>query len=320
MRSAAARGPRIGWFSCLFLLAVAGPASAADDPRTRLMEQSIDRAVAWVRTVNLDPYGGDILNFRLYAVEVEIWHRLARLEPDASRRSVFESEAHDRLERAIDGDALTSLLTKQEDTNIYSEILVLIHRARQYNLNPREMGDALRGVLPDLEHEIASAPASVKALYAAYLPAARLDLGYSLEDLRQQGILARRPDETTLTLADIYYLTHEIFAFTDYASIDLRMSSEERDYLLRVLPFYTLFYSNLDNIDIMAELLSCLHSAGMRDTFAYQEGLRVLVERQNSDGSFGTVDPRALGRPVTPADYLHPTMNALWALQLELYR
>lgn len=311
---------RAGWLCLLLLAAAARQAFAADDERSRLIEQAVDRAVAWVRTVNIEPFGGDILSFRLFAVKAEIWHRLAAVEPDPRKREIYQFEAEDCLSRANDKEGLAGLLAKQDDAKIYTEILVLIHRARQHRVNPGAMAGALQEVLPDLEQEIARVPASLKAVYAAYLPAARLDLGYKLEDLRKQGMLARRPDETTLTLADVYYLTHEIFAFSDYASIPLHASPEEREYLLRVLPFYTLFYSNLNNIDIMAELLTCLHAAGMRDTFAYQEGLRVLIERQNPDGSFGSIDPRGREQPPAPAEYLHPTMNALWALVLELRR
>jgi hypothetical protein len=268
----------------------------------------------------VEPYAGDVLSFRLFVVEAECWHRLWELEPDTRKKAVYADEARRRYESAMNPEALGDLLGRQNETKIWNETLILIHRSREHGVNVRPLADVVKLDLSELEMEIARVPPSLKALYAAYLSAARIDLGLSLEDLRRQGMLARRPREMDLTLADVYYLTHEIYAFTDYASIPLRASPEEAAYLRRVLPFYTLFYSSLNNLDIVGELASCLHSAGMRDTFAYQEAIRVLMERQNFDGSFGFIDPRGREAPPDPREYLHPTMNALWVLGLELYR
>jgi hypothetical protein len=295
-----------------------GSPARSSAPRDVHLRRRVPRGLA--RTAHVEPYAGDPLSFRLFTVEADCWHRLYLLEPDATKKAIYGEEARERYLNAVNQEALADLLGRQGETQVWNEVLILIDRGREHMVNVKPLADAMRLYLPDLELEISRVPASLKALYAAYLPAAKIDLGLSLHDLRRQGMLASRPRETDLTLADVYYLTHEIYAHTDYAAIPLSPSPEEAAYLLRVLPFYTLFYANLNNLDIMAELASCLHAVGMRDTYAYQEAIRVLVERQNPDGSFGLIDPRGRERPPEPREYLHATMNALWALRLDLLR
>ncbi len=166
--------------------------------------------------------------------------------------------------------------------------------------------------------EVEKVPPSVRLLYAVYLPPCGIDLGLSVSSLRARGMLADRPGEASLTMTDVYYLTHEIFAYTDYGTKPLLgLSDAERQYLLRVLPFFTVFYAAWNNLDLVGELLACLSAADMRSTWAYQEGVRVLLERQNPDGSFGGPDPRTLDRPVLAVEALHPTMNCLTVLLLD---
>jgi hypothetical protein len=80
---------------------------------------------------------------------------------------------------------------------------------------------------------------------------------------------------------------------------------------------FTVFYATWNSLDVVGELLTCLSAAGIQNTWGYQEGIRVLLERQNADGSFGGPDPLALDRPVMAEEVLHPTMNCLTALLLD---
>jgi hypothetical protein len=300
---------------CVAILIGSGSAFAAspDD-----LDGAIERATGWLGGVHVDPFAGAALDLRLFTVEVEAWHRLAATESDPTRRSRFEDETLVRLRQAQDETRLEAILATPEGSTVFSELVVLAARCREHGIDPEPIRRVLQNHLGALTAEARRAPPSIGALYAAYLPKAGIESPLAAAEFRTRGMLSRRPAEVDLGLADVYYLTHEIFADCDYGLSQLRPTvTEERTYLLRVLPFYALLYAGLGNLDILGELLVCLHAAGMRDTYGYREGVRVLLERQNPDGSFGSPDARSLGRTVGPADYLHPTMNGLTALLLE---
>ena len=281
-------------------------------------ESAISRATQWLGTVRLDPFSGGAPSFRTYTTEADTWHRLWVFETDPERRRVLERVVIERLGRVLDPEQLERLLAGPDGSTMLTEIAVLASRSREHGLDPRALREALSARRGMVLAEIGRVPPSIRALYGAYLPSAGLDPPFSLEECRRTGMLAARPREIDFGLADVYYLTHELFAYTDYAMQPLQGLPEvERTYLLRVLPFWTLFYALLNNLDVTAELVACLHAAGMRDTYAYREGIRVVLECQNPDGSFGAPSSRTLGRPAQPADFLHPTMNCLTALLLE---
>ena len=310
-------GNSVGLFVLLFLVLHTLPSRAGE--RQEVLAASLQRAVDWLRTVRIDPFTGGILPFRIYTVEVETWHRLWALETDPERREGLRGELVSRLEEILDPVRFEELMAGPEAREAFTEAAILAVRCTTHGLDPVPITRALQGRREALLEEIGNAPPSIQALYAVLLPPIGIDPGLSPDRVRREGMLARRPREVDLTMADIYYLTHEIYARTDYALEPLAgLSPEESIWLLRVLPFYTLFYLALDRLDIAAELVTCLHAAGMGDTFAYREGIRGIVESQNADGSFGAPASRTLGGPVEAADLLHPTMNCVTALALEL--
>jgi hypothetical protein len=311
------------WWLGLFVFLLVGTGGAAlcdtaAPPIAGSIDASVARAVRWLGGVRLDPFSGAPADLRFFTVEAESWHRLAVTEADPGRRAEFERETIERLAKVLDQDRLESVLSAPEGSTIFTELLVLAARCREHGLDPEPIRAALRSHEQALLAEARRVPPSIGALYAAYMLEAGLQAPFLLEEVRSRGLRALRPPEVELGLAEIYYLTHEIFADCDYGLGPLAGHGDaERAYLQRVLPFYAIFYAGLGNLDIVGELLACLHAAGFRDTYAYREGIRVLLERQNADGSFGNPGPKDLGRPVRPSDFLHPTMNAITILALE---
>lgn len=303
-----------GW---IVLLAGASSLAVAG-PREDAIDKSIGAARSWFATLRLEPFAEGLDGFRNYVLGVETRHRIWLVEKSPAARSETEESLRAELRRAMDADRLGVLLADPNAAKAYTDVAVLADRCLIHGVDPAPTREAMRRERDRVLAEVRRAPPSLVALYAKYLPAAGLAEIASSLDWERSTIVARKPREADLTLNDVYYLTHEIFALTDYASQPLpAIAPEDRAYLVRVLPFYTLFYCSLGNLDIAAELLSCLHAAGMEDTWGYQDGIRTLVERQNPDGSFGTRDERSMGRPIQAADYLHPTMNCLWALLLD---
>ena len=280
------------------------------------IDPALRRAEDWLVAVRVDPFAGSVPAFRRFVLEVEAWHRLWALAPTEAERSRLTGEVRPRLQAALDRAGLKEILAMPEGNEAFSEMAVLADRCRTHGFDPGPIAEALAANRAALRAEVESAPASAQAVYAAYLEAAGSPIRLKGEEILARGMLRLRPREIDLTLADVYYLTHEIFARSDYALSKLRgLAPEEEAYLLRVLPFFALFYARLGKIDILGEILTFLHAAGMRDTHAYREGIRTLLERQEPDGSFRD----AGAGPARPdrSDRLHPTLNAITALALE---
>lgn len=307
----------IAVFAAILLLPSSSRAQAATD-WDESIDVSLSRAIGWLEGVHVDPYQGDVFSFRLATVEIETWHRLWVLEEDPQLRERYKAETIARLSEILDSEKLETIIDLPEGPTMFSEVALLASRCRTHGLSQSVLSDALLGRGDALQAKIDEGTPSLRALYAVYLPEMGVSLDLSLDAVLASGMLALRPREADLTMAQVYYLTHEIYALTDYALQPLDSLSEEtNDYLLRVLPFYTSFYGALDQTDLEAELIACLNVAGMRDTYAYNDGIRHLMEGQNADGSFGAPDPNSLGRPVQKRDYLHPTMNCISVLALE---
>ena len=266
----------------------------------------------------MEPYRGGIEDFRRAVIEMEAWHRLWLFETEPRAKVSFEAETRSRLQALLDRRRVTDLLASQEGPRAFSEVILAAARCRAHGLDPDALIAALRDNQAPLRRAIMEAPASVAAVYAVYLGELGISSPRSEAACRADGMLVRRPPEVELTLADVYYLTHEIFAWSDYGTRPLHdITAAERGYLLRVLPFYALFYAALGSIDIQGELLTCMYAVGLQGTYAGRESLRVLLERQNPDGSFGASEGAGPDRPPGPGDLLHPTLNALTTLLLE---
>jgi hypothetical protein len=296
-------------------LAVAPPTPLRPDPR---IDGALESAICWLPRAEAEPFASGAESFRLFMIDVESWHRLSVLHPDPVRRKSFETETVLRLRKGLDAGRLGSMLSGPDGRRALTEVAVFGRRCRDHGIDPAPVGQALAANRRMLDREIARDPVSLQAVFAAYLPASGVPSPIGIEACRATGMLANRPREIDLTLADVYYLTHEIFAYSDYAMVPMReIPPAEAAYLRRILPFYTIFYLALGQVDVGAELITCMHAAGMRDTYGYREGIRVLLDRQNPDGSFGTAEPARAG---DPAAYSHMTMNAMTALLLERFR
>jgi len=303
-------------FAVLFL-AAAGKSAA--DPREAAVGSAIARASAWLDGVQVAPFLYGATSFRLFAMEIEARHRLwLAARGESSRKSELDQQIRGRLAQALDAEKLREVLTGEDGALCFTEMAVLAKRCRDHGLDPAPFGSALDANLDRLRADVDRLPPSLQVLHAVYLPAAGIDLGLDAAQLRRKGMIAGRPAEADLTLAEIYYLTHEIFAHTDYGALPLTGFSEgEERFRGRALSFFAIVYGSVNNLDILSEILICMASAGLADGWAYEEGIRVLVERQNQDGSFGGPDPRSLGRPLLPTDFLHATMNGLGCLLLD---
>ncbi len=143
---------------------------------------------------------------------------------------------------------------------------------------------------------------------------------FPLEGALSRGLIAARADPDRLGRADVYALTHEIYAAYDFGEgLDEEPFDDgARAYLRAALPSLLLAARDRRDPDLVAELSACMRYVRFTGDPVYAEALGYLLDAQNEDGSWGSYAPaRArLGDLVKQGLYLHTTMVAIEALSL----
>jgi hypothetical protein len=147
--------------------------------------------------------------------------------------------------------------------------------------------------------------------------------GYSYVELYQnpECIIRTHPNIEGLNL---YSLTHEIFYLTNFGTTGVKCAtSSDLTYLRRIFLKLIPKGIEMNNPDLVAELLICLHYIGLKNTKEYNEAVDYLFSCQNLDGSWGNyeklkkeVENFNPAYIVEASQYLHTTHVALWALSL----
>jgi hypothetical protein len=201
------------------------------------------------------------------------------------------------------------------------EVTLLAGRCMDHGVDIAPVVAMLRQLLPSVERSIRSLPPSTAALFTAEFERIGLPLQTPLASYRAQGMLASRPREAVTGASAMIGLTQEIWAYTGGGRTPIPdLSPAERAWLGRALPHFALAASLLDLRDLSGDLLSCLRLCGLQDAYGYREGIRILLERQNADGSFGGAGGAPGGATTeNRAARLAPTSTCVTALSLELH-
>jgi len=299
----------------------AGPSlpDSTPPPSPLAVGRALDRTEGWLWGFTIDPYGGTGTDsLRLFALEVECWHRIAAAEDVPQHQRLLEAEVRTRLQRFLDPPRLAGWLRAQRSAQGMLEVLMLAVRCRDQGMDLAPVRPALQALANAVGPEMDQLPPSTAALYAAHLAALDMHAGRPLNEYRAAGIISSRPREIRMGLRDVRALTQEIVALTLGSRDAARdLTQEEKMYLRRVLPFFAMTYTVLQNQELAGDLLSCLNVMGMTDAYGYREGMRVLVTRQNPDGSFGDASGEGT---VRRAGLLAPTASCVTALSLERMR
>ena len=143
---------------------------------------------------------------------------------------------------------------------------------------------------------------------------------FTLEGALEQGLIARKAPPDELARADVYALTHEVYAAYDFGDRqdEEPFADPERLYLRGALPRLAATWRDRHDPDLVAELVACLRYLRFTGDPEYPGALRYLLDAQNADGSWGDYQAaRArLGDLVKQGFYLHTTMVAIEALSL----
>jgi hypothetical protein len=155
-----------------------------------------------------------------------------------------------------------------------------------------------------------------------------LEEPFPLDAALSEGLIARRADPDTLGRADVYALTHEVFAAYSFgdglwqgASADEEPFDDgARLYLRGALPRLLQAARGRADPDLVAEVCACLRYLRFTGDPVYAEALGYLIDAQNADGSWGSyAAARArLGDRVKQGYHLHTTMVVVEALALGL--
>lgn len=141
---------------------------------------------------------------------------------------------------------------------------------------------------------------------------------FPLAEALQKGVVAQRVDPATLTSAQAYELTHEVYALYEYGDrLDIDpFSAEDKAYLKDVLAVLTDRLISAHDPDLLGEVVECMHYLRFQHEPAYLAGVKVLLESQNPDGSWGhyPAQRKHLGDYVKQGFELHTTLVAIGAL------
>lgn len=301
-------------------LRVAG-ASVRDSrplPEDAAMGRAAARVADWLATGGINPFAGaGIDSLRLFALEAECWHRLAAGESDPARRAAYEGEFMRRARFALDPARLGRRLEAQRSAQGWIEILMLAARGVERGLDRESIRSVFQPFAGKIAVEMDRETPSAAALTASYLATIGLDVGRPFERYRDSGILASEPRETRMNIGDVFGLSQEVLASAGGRTGVMRVSPIEREYLHRVMPFFCITYLLFERQEMVGDLLSCLNLLSMTETYGYREGLRVLLARQNPDGSFGeSTDTGRAGRIAK----LPATTACITAISLERIR
>jgi hypothetical protein len=147
-----------------------------------------------------------------------------------------------------------------------------------------------------------------------------LEEPFPLGGALDQGLIAGRAADDTLSRPDVYVLTHEIYAAYEFGDAPdaAPFTASERAYLHGALPRILRIWLDRGDIDLVAELVTCMSYLRFTTDPLYVEALGELLIVQNADGSWGDYEAARArhGDTVKQGFYLHTTMVTLEALVL----
>lgn len=284
--------------------AAANAVSGVSGPNAAEARSAIERAVRWLRSIQIEPVADGIEGFRYYVLEVRSWHVLYLYESDRARKEDYRKALLTRLAPLGDGSRLSGILETSKAPKFIAELLVAL-------LIARDVGHDLPAIekrLPELLRagiEVPARPVPLQIALAGLIESIGLKQGATTAELRPRGMLQTRPKESKTGVMEAYLLTHEIFGLCDYGMRPLELAPDERDWLERTLPFWALFYRLARRTDIGSELLICNQVLGTSNTYEYGEGLAYLLECQSPEGYFTEPAQGEAAAGFRPADRIH---------------
>jgi hypothetical protein len=115
-------------------------------------------------------------------------------------------------------------------------------------------------------------------------------------------------DPMTLTA---YYLTHEIFALTDFGRLPPPpIITNNQAFFCRLIEETIQWSMAINHIDLLAEFIMCVKLLDLKDVPSFQQGVEFILSHQEENGTFGMTNP------TLPSVYRHGILVCMMALSM----
>lgn len=205
----------------------------------------------------------------------------------------------------------------KEDSTSYLRVAFLMDR---FGLDTTLYRQKILKVLPRLNANMQYRGTDQRMAFHLYYKHFGLEEPFPLQAAYQTGVISSRhaPDWYKQNKMEMYSLTHEIFAPYEFGEkLDAVFFAEpDKAYLRPLLADLTAYGIGSEDVDITAELTSCLRYLHFTDLPVYQESLQYLLKSQRSEGKWGYYEQHRgyYGDYVNQAFYLHTTLVVVDAL------
>jgi 4-amino-4-deoxy-L-arabinose transferase-like glycosyltransferase len=203
-----------------------------------------------------------------------------------------------------------------QDSTSYLRVCYLME---QFSLPTEKYRKQIQGILPKLDEHMEQRGIWQRKVFAFYYDYFSLPKPFLLQQAYLlKGLVANRLPVLKYSKDQIYDLTHEVFVAYDDGrrKSTSSFSQEDRIYLRKILvPLLSRSLAEGD-VDLGAELITCLTYLGMHDEPIYLPSIRYLLQSQNKNGSWGRYEDirTQMGNLVDQHLYLHTTLVVLQSM------
>jgi len=300
------------------------PADEWLDSRRALFDKVISKSKEWLDTVNPNPFilrrhgiKGKKKIVELFEGYLAIYKFLSAAEQKIADKRLRDITA---IAQIPPYHNMSYLNDKQfrEDATSYLRLCYLMERK---GLDTTLYRQEIKKILPRLNKHMPTRGPNQQMTFAWYYEYFGLDEPFPLAKAYEKGVIARRLSPDSINRFRAYALTHEIYAVYYRLGDKLNtefFSEDDKIYLRGVLNKLIDRYIKKDDIDITAELVSCMVLLRMEDEPIFKTAVDYLLSRQNPGGSFGNYEwlKKIYGDYVKEGFYLHTTEVVLYALAL----
>ena len=272
------------------------------------------RASAWLDDLQIDPIelrDKGIKGKKKLVEQLDAYYRLWKVagapEKPALLDRIRNVVAVTYEDRYHDMASISPEWFKQDATS-YLRAAVLMERL---GLDTRRYRDEIKKIHQRLNEHMSQRGPHQQRTFHWYYQYFGLEEPFPLEGALEKGVIATRVDPRSLSVSQVYELTHEVYSvyeFGDRLDVD-PFGSEDKQYLRDALDGLALRTIRGQDPDLLGEIIECMHYLRLSGEPAYQTGVVYLLRSQNQDGSWGKypAQEKTLG-PIVKVDLqLHTT-------------
>ncbi len=284
-------------------------------------EAAKEKARLWFDGLKVDPAelrANNIKGKKKLVELLDAYRRLWVVAKPAEKAALLERFSQVAAVTAEDGYHDMGTISDEwfkQDATSYLRAAVLMERM---GLDTKRYREEIKKIHPRLNAQMERRGPHQQRVFHWYYATFGLEEPFPLADALQKGVVAQRVEPAVMTSAQMYELTHEVYAVYEYGDVlDIDPFDEpDKTYLHATLPVLVDRLIAAHDPDLMGEVVECLHYLRFEKLPAYQAGVTFLLTTQNANGSWGHYpkERKKLGDFVRQAFELHTTMVVVGAL------